>query len=145
MENGNDVFVSAKSISYDAEKMITAAGLQAEITNYYGNIYKDNRLDSLNISLLDPPFAGGYAEYEYPGKRFCSFFSKLNNTTTNIIGNVESGAPYFIHLRAGKGNFYLHLAPMAFSNYFLLHKNNIEYYEKALSVIKPDVTKVVVG
>jgi hypothetical protein len=31
---------------------------------------------------------------------------------------------------------------MAFSNYFLLHKNNMRYYENVLSVIKPGVTKV---
>ena len=143
VENGNDVFVSAREISYTAEKIITESGNKSDLTYYYGNIYKDNRIDSLNISLLDPPFQGGYKEYTYPGKRFCTFFSKLNQTTTSIIGNVESGAPYFIHLRAGKGNFYFHMAPLAFSNYFLLHKNNIDYFEKTLSLIKPDVTKVV--
>jgi hypothetical protein len=142
-ENGNDVFVSAGNISYDAEQMITGSETKTDLTHYYGNSSKDNMTDSLNLSLLDPPFQGGYAEYEYPGKRFCSHFSQVNNTTTDIIGNDEGGVPYFIRLRAGKGNFYIHLAPLAFSNYFILHKNNIEYYEKAFSLIRPDVTKVV--
>ena len=38
---------------------------------------------------------------------------------------------------------YVHLAPMAFTNYFILHSNNINYYEAALSVI-PRNTKTVV-
>jgi hypothetical protein len=142
-ENGNDVFVSAYNISYAAMNMITESETKMNITQYFGNSDKVNSSDSLNLSLLDPPFRDGYTEYEYPGKRYCSYFSQVDNTTTDIIGSNENGAPYFIHLRAGKGNFYVHLAPLAFSNYFILHKNNIEYYEKALSVIKPGVKKVV--
>ena len=60
-----------------------------------------------------------------------------------MLGYDEKGRPNFIHLHAGKGNLYVHLEPLAFSNYFILHKNNIDYYENALSVISPDVTKVV--
>jgi len=40
-------------------------------------------------------------------------------------------------------NLYLHLAPLAFSNFFLLHKDNIRYYEMTMSVLNPDVTKIV--
>jgi hypothetical protein len=59
------------------------------------------------------------------------------------LGVNAKGRPDFIRLRAGKGNLYLHLAPMAFTNYFLLHGNNIDYYEKVMSVISPTVKKVV--
>ncbi len=37
----------------------------------------------------------------------------------------------------------MHLAPTTFTNYFLLHKNNISYYEQALSVISPSTEKIV--
>src|SRR4029078_13026231 len=59
------------------------------------------------------------------------------------LGYTENGHPNFIHLRTGKGNFYVNLEPLAFSNYFLLHKNNIHYYEHALSLIAADVKKIV--
>lgn len=142
-ENGNDVFVSARYISYAAEKMIAYAASESDTRQYFRYSYKYDLSDSLNISLLDPPYPGGYKEYDYPGKRLIGFFKKLNVAATDIIGNDEEGSPYFIHLRAGKGNFYIHLAPLALSNYFILHNDNIEYYEKALSVINPDVTKIV--
>ncbi|MBI5856779.1 MAG: hypothetical protein HZB42_03930 [Sphingobacteriales bacterium] len=142
-EKGNDVFISARELSYSVEKMITQADNENDIREYFRNTLHYDLSDTLTISLLDPPYAGGYKEYRYPGKRLIGFFSKLNEATTDILGNDEGGTPYFIHLRVGKGNFFVHLAPLTFSNYFVLHKNNIDYYEKVLSVIDPDVTKVV--
>jgi hypothetical protein len=52
------------------------------------------------------------------------------------------GDPNFIRLKAGAGNLFVHLSPLAFSNYFLLHKQNFEYYEKALSLVSPNIEKV---
>lgn len=141
-ENGNDVFISARELSFSAETMITQADNESDIRHYFHNTLQYDFSDTLTISLLDPPYPGGYTEYSYPGKKLAGFFEKLNIATADIFGNDEGGAPYFIHLRVGKGNFFVHLAPLAFSNYFLLHKNNIEYYEKTLSVINPEVTKV---
>ena len=80
--------------------------------------------------------------YSYPGKTFSSYFSSIDSSTTDVLGYDEMRRPDFIRLHAGKGNFYVHTEPLAFSNYFILHKNNIDYYEKALSVIRPGVTKV---
>jgi hypothetical protein len=37
---------------------------------------------------------------------------------------------------------YVHLAPSAFTNYFLLHKNNKTYYDKALSYLPKDLEVV---
>lgn len=137
-ENGNDVFISARDISSDAERMIRSAEIRDDNTHYTGDNGK-TRSDSLRLTLLVP----SPATYSYPGKNFSSFFSELNTATADILGRGEEGAPDFIHLRAGKGNFYIHLAPLAFSNYFLLHGNNISYYEKAFSVISPRVKRII--
>lgn len=143
VENGNDVFISARYISYYAEKMLAGSENGENIRSFYRNISKGDMADTLTLSLLNPPYRKGYGEYKYPGKRFNGFFGKINNSTTDIIGTDEDGAPYFIRLKAGKGNFYVHLAPLAFSNYFILHKDNSGYYEKAMSVINAEVTKIV--
>jgi hypothetical protein len=58
------------------------------------------------------------------------------------LGKKENGEINFVRLKAGLGNIYLHRAPMAFSNYFLLHNQNMNYYSKALSLIPKD-TKLV--
>ena len=135
-ENGNDVFISTRYFSAAADAIFGCNS-----SSYDLSLFSDEEMDdSLRISLNDPPF-GKNIKYSYPGRKFDSYFDEIDSTTTDILGYDEKGRPNFIHLRAGKGNFYLHLEPLAFSNYFLLHKNNIGYYENALSVIPPGVTK----
>lgn len=137
-ENGNDVFVSTRYISADADKILGCTSSSYDLSL----VSVEDMEDSMHLSLNDPPFEKN-VKYSYPGRTFYSYFSSIDSTTTDILGYDKIGRPNFIHLRAGKGNFYLQLEPLAFSNYFLLHKKNIAYYEKALSVIKPDVTKII--
>src|SRR4030095_12883113 len=140
-ENGNDVFVSAMSVSYSVEKM-----LECSVNEMRMLVSEDGGFimghDSMGISLKTPPYAG-ITNYKYPGISYQSNFSKLNTSITETLGTDEFGTANFIHLKSGDGNFYLHLSPLSFSNYFLLHKSNISYYEKALSIINPEVKKVV--
>ncbi|MGQ0738413.1 MAG: DUF4350 domain-containing protein [Bacteroidota bacterium] len=143
-ENGNDVFISAKYISADVEEM-----LNCSVYDGYGAYLFDDGTkvlgaseDTLEVRLLKPPFPVA-AKYKYPGKKHDASFTRIDNSTTNELGITETGITNFIHLRAGEGNFYLHLAPMALTNYFLLHKDNMEYYEKVMSVISPDVEKII--
>ena len=138
-ENGNDVFISAIKISYDAEKIINCGTNDYKQPSHFGDELVGTD-DTMNVALSDPPFDKVY-KYSYSGKPYGSVFSRIDDKTTTVLGETE-GLTNFIHLRAGKGNFYIHLSPMAFSNYFILHKNNMDYYEKALSVINPGVTKV---
>jgi hypothetical protein len=136
-ENGNDVFISAITISDEAADIITSGMKKGSFL--YSTSSPDYYDDSLEIHILKPVFS----TYIYPGKNYSGYFSHINENTTEIIGTDADGHPNFIHLKAGKGNFYMHLAPIAFSNYFLLHRQNIDYYEKALSVIPKTVKKVV--
>lgn len=140
MENGNDVFISAMEVSYEVTQMLKCDINPAEGLLYYFD--QSEGRDLLSVSLMQPPFAR-QSSYTYPGKRYDFYFSKLDTTTAIILGNDKNNKPNFVHLKAGKGNLYLHLAPMAFSNYFLLYKNNIAYYENILSVISPGATKII--
>jgi hypothetical protein len=138
VEKGNDVFISTLTIS-DAVSNALGCSSNSFNLSFFSDEGKD---DSLRVSLSDPPF-GKENEYSYPGKKYSAYFDGIDSSTTEVIGADKDGRPNFIHLRAGKGNFYLQLEPFAFSNYFILHKNNIRYYENALSVIDPSVKKVV--
>ena len=140
IENGNDVFISTAEISSDAEEILRCKTTGINFSDYLGP--KNEVLDSFTVSLLNPPFRK-QEEFSYPGFQYSAFFFKTDATTTGILGRQKVQKDNFIHLQAGKGNLYLHLAPLAFSNYFLLHANNIRYYENALSLINKDVTKVV--
>jgi hypothetical protein len=59
------------------------------------------------------------------------------------LGQNSTGGVNFVQMNKGSGRFYLHASPLAFSNYFILHKQNIQYYQQALSVIPSDTRAVV--
>lgn len=55
-------------------------------------------------------------------------------------GEIVDPKINFLRDTIGKGMIYLHLMPKAFSNYFLLDKNNHEYAEKVLAYLPPQKT-----
>ena len=140
MEEGNDVFVSTMSVSYELTQMMKCDINAAEGLMYY--FEQSEGSDLLSVSLANPPFVKK-TSYTYPGKRYDFYFYKLDTATTTVLGYDKNNNANFVHLKAGKGNLYVHLAPMTFTNYFLLHKKNITYYENVLSVISPNTTKIV--
>ncbi len=140
MEEGNDVFISTMHLSNEVTEILKCDANSPEGLYYY--FEQSEGSDLLSVSLAIPPFHKP-SSYTYPGKRYDFYFYKLDTAVVSVLGYDKDNRPDFIHLKAGKGNLYVHLAPLAFSNYFLLHKNNISYYEKALSVISPGTNKVV--
>lgn len=139
-ENGNDVFISTMDLPYDVTDMLRCqVSSPARFFQFFGQMLES---DTLAVSLASPPFPDS-TTYEYPGKELDGYFSSYDSTTSLVLGYNNFRRPDFIHLKAGKGNFYVHLAPMAFTNYFLLHKNNLRYYEKAISLISPGTRKIV--
>lgn len=143
-EKGNDVFISTASVSEKVEEV-----LECRVSDrYLPRLFDNNGMnrsapgDSFTVVLKHPPFAARNV-YHYPGKKNDAYFTSINERVTDELGSNAGGQTHFIHLRAGRGNFFLHLAPLSFSNYFLLHRQNIGYYEKALSVISPDTRKIV--
>ena len=137
-ENGNDVFVSAMVYSEDVRTMLHCSTSYFDLNTLY---YKPTASDSLTVSLIQPPFPTDDL-YSYPGAGFESRFVRTDTSTSTVLGRGTGNSPNFIHLRAGKGNLFFHLAPLAFSNYFLLHRNNNNYYEALFSVLSPGLKKI---
>jgi hypothetical protein len=137
-KNGNDVFVSTRYIAASVDRMLGCSSSSYDLSI----VSAEDIPKGLKISLSQPPFADTLW-YEYSGKSFQTYFSSIDTLTTTVLGTDENGRPNFIHLKAGKGNFFIHLEPMAFCNYFLLHHKNISYYNKAFSVINPSVKKII--
>ncbi len=139
VENGNDVFISTVLVSTTAEEFLRC---RASILSTGDVVNPDGEaVDSFRVSLFNPPF-GNNDIYAYPGKKFSSWFYQTDTATTETLGGDELNRNNFIHLKAGAGNLYVHLSPMALSNYFLLYKNNIRYYETILSLLNPRTTKI---
>jgi hypothetical protein len=140
IKNGNDVFISAISLSDDATRALNCDVNSIEpLISYFSNLESS---DTLTLSLR-LPYSTRDLTYSYPGKQLDSYFSKLDTKTSVAVGIDRKNRPDFIQMKAGRGNLFVHLAPMAFTNYFLLHKQNIEYLEKAFTLLSPATRKVV--
>lgn len=136
-ENGNDVFVSAMNLSWDVTRLLDCS-IQTTREMFFFSSFNE---DTLTVSLANPPYDSLYS-YTYPGKQYDGYFSKIDTNYATVVGYDSKRRADFVRFKAGKGNLYVHLAPMAFTNYFLLHKDNFPYYEKAFSLISPDTKKI---
>jgi hypothetical protein len=135
---GNNIFISTRMLSSEAQNFFNCQSYLSGLS-FFDNVAEN---DTMSLALLSPPFPES-EQYNYPGKQYDGYFGKYDDKVTYVLGQTDPGKIDFIRLRAGTGNIYVHLAPLAFSNYFLLHKQNINYYNKALSVIPADTKKLV--
>ncbi len=131
--SGNHVFISAMEFS---DNLMDSMRVNIQ----YSGFYFFN--DSMKLSLVHPVFNGTIG-YAYPGYDIGNYFSQLDTNITSILGYDESGKANFIRISyEGGGSIFLHLAPGAFTNFFLLHKNNKQYYDEALSYIPKSVDQI---
>ena len=138
VKTGNTVFISSHTLSYDAQNFFNCDDYASDLS-LFG---LDAETDSLSVKLLSPPFPD-QKKYDYPGRQYDGYFGKYNRDISYELGSKNDTDINFIQLKAGQGSIYLHLAPLTFSNYFLLHGQNINYYNKMLSLIPKDTKKVV--
>lgn len=128
VERGNYVFMVLRNASDDVSTFFDIQ-LNADYFSFY-----ERAADSLRVRL-EPPAFQRTPLYTYPGQKYESHFSTIDTTRALVLGRNDKGHPNFIRMDKGEGSFFIHSAPLAFSNYFILHKNNSGYYEAALSVL----------
>lgn len=136
VKNGNYVFLITQSFSEEAQSAFHISYDQE------GSFLFGGGGDSLKVRLMKPFFSSD-SLYIYPGKKFGSWFESLDTLHTVVLGRNENNNPNFLRFDYGDGTLFIHSAPLAFSNYFILHKHNIRYFEQAMSVIPSDVNKIV--
>lgn len=136
VKNGNYVFIIAQSFSEEAQSAFRFAYDQD------GSLFFGGGSDSLKVRLMKPFFSSD-SLYIYPGKKFGSWFESIDTLHTTVLGRNEKNHPNFIRFNYGDGALFIHSAPLAFSNYFILHKNNVHYFEQTMSVIPGDINKII--
>jgi len=136
VKNGNYVFIIAQSFSEESQAAFRFTYGQNGMAPFFG--VGDDSL----IVRLRKPFFSSDSIFTYPGRKFESWFDTFDSTHSIVLGtNVNK--PDFIEMNYGRGSVFIHSAPLAFSNYFILHKNNIRYFEQVMSAVPGDVRKVV--
>ncbi|THU38076.1 DUF4350 domain-containing protein [Niastella caeni] len=131
---GQHIFISSFQIG---ETLLDSLHLK---TAFYTGSY--NTFDSLTVSVNNPE-TNDSLSYSYPGTAMDNFFVSVDSSITTILGEDKYGQPNFVRFAYnGGGSLFIHLAPITFSNFFLLHKQNKAYYDNVLSYL-PQSSEVV--
>ncbi|WP_461130361.1 DUF4350 domain-containing protein [Spirosoma aerophilum] len=125
VQRGNNVFISA----YDLPDSLG-------ITLGFKALVKDpSKADStLRQNFVNPLFrkAGGYNFVHDDGRNFLRV-NKPENIT--VLGRNARQEPTFIRIQYGKGQFFVHNLPLAFTNYYVLSQKTSDYAFKAFSYL----------
>jgi hypothetical protein len=131
---GKHVFISCMRLG---SILLDSLRLKTAYSDSYYNFY-----DSLTVSVKNPLTSDSNA-YTYPGRAMDNFIVEMDENITKVLGKDGYGRPNFVRFDyEGGGSIYVHMAPLAFSNFFLLHKNNKAYYDNALSYLPGDIEVV---
>ena len=133
VKNGNDAFFAVEK--FDNNLLVklncrVSTGI-APLLLLSGKPYRTS-----GVKMRDPGKKDS-SLYEYFYLPLSNSFTSYDTTLTKVLGVNESGEPNFIVMFEGKGRIFLHCEPRAFSNYFLLQKNNYEYLQKAFGYVRP--------
>jgi hypothetical protein len=131
VNEGNHLFISSFNIS---RQLLDSLHLKvAMFSGYYKNT------DSLTINIINPVTYDSLY-FTYPGKTMDNYFVSMDSSITNILGRDEDGEVNYVRITyESGGSISIHLAPMAFTNFFLLHQNNKTYYDNALSYLPQSI------
>lgn len=80
--------------------------------------------------------------FNYDGMISGSYFSHIDSANTTVLGANYKNKPNFIRVSHNSGYFYILLNPYTFTNYFVLHKNNVAALETQLSYLQYDANNV---
>jgi hypothetical protein len=97
--------------------------------------------DSISINFTSPSLHTA-KNYGFTRMTLDGYFSELDTSYSAVLGNNQLKDANFIKVAYGEGAFYIHTAPLCFSNYFMLKGNNAEYTAKALSYLPKNVKQV---
>lgn len=142
VENGNQLFIAAEYID---ETLLDTLGVQVQYYSlssmFQSQVANKGPMRYSTVQLSDSSLFGKqkYGFFYYP---FDANFVHTDSIGATTLGLNESGDPNYISLVYGKGRIFFHLHPQAFSNYFLLSRNNKEYFEKVFSYTAPERSSV---
>jgi hypothetical protein len=102
------------------------------------SILKD---DSTSVNFVNPILKSD-RNYVFNKSTIDEYFLQFDTARSLILGVNNNGQPNFIKVEYGAGAFFIHAAPLCFSNYFMMYKDNAEYTAKALSYIPKGIETI---
>ena len=141
VERGNSAFICS---GINTTELFDA--LFPDTCLYYEDDYYHSETDtSVVLNFFNEPFRKEkgfkqtYVFKNQPDKyEWLCFDTSLfcgEKSNINALGYLNGGYYNFIKVHYGDGDFYIHSTPLAFSNYSLIQKENLEYASRVFSFI----------
>ncbi len=127
---GNNVFISSDNFSSSLQD-----SLGFRVQPYYVADSADT--DSTSLMLVNPAAAESRS-FAMLQNTVDGFFTKFDTARTVVLGMNNYKKVNFVRMDFGAGHLFIHTAPIAFSNYFLLKDKNLDYVEGVLSYLPKD-------
>ncbi|GAB3793414.1 hypothetical protein GCM10028819_05000 [Spirosoma humi] len=127
---GNNAFISAYELP---DSLGVTLGFKAEVKD-------ESKADStLRQNFVNPSLhtETGYNFFHDDGRNFLTI---KRPTLITILGRNGRKEPTFIRINYGKGHFFIHNLPLAFTNYYVLDQKTADYAFKALTYLPPRTT-----
>lgn len=131
ISQGNDMFIAADFIDPDLLDTINCETVR--LPEIISEVNGKMNETFVKMYFGDDFTVPAYKYYYYP---FLNSFTGYDAANTRVLGVNEASQPNYIIMFIGKGRLYLHAAPRAFSNYFLLTANNYQYLDNVLSYLR---------
>jgi hypothetical protein len=132
---GNTAFISAAR--FDTLLMNKIYCKQAQRLNLFTKPRYENT--SIHYTQDLSLYTDSFSFYYYP---FANYFSELNSSYARKVGANKQDETNMFAFLWGKGRIYFQCEPRAYSNYFLLTKNNYKYWQEALQMLPAKPTNV---
>lgn len=87
----------------------------------------------IRMNLMNPALMSE-SGWEFEGGRI-AYFSELDTARTTLLGGLTEERNNFVRIEHGSGLVYVHLLPVAFTNYYTREEHHAEYAFKILSCL----------
>jgi hypothetical protein len=131
---GHHVFISAHNWGNEFKD-----SLKLQVVKSYDDTYFP---DSLTTSVVNP-ITYDTLSFTYPGMADNAYFTGYDTGFAYLLGwnDLKKVNIVKYNYKSG-GSLYLHSAPLAFSNFFLLHKQNHDYYDNVFSHLPKSINRI---
>ncbi len=130
---GNDIILCAAGFDYNFTNRL---GCSVSNDRDFQNTFLDV-MEKTSVNLL-PSYVNSNEKFEYYYRPFSRYFNKLPKDNFRILGLNSAGQVNSFVYFHGKGRIFMHCDPRAFSNYFLLQKENYKYFSNLLSLVRKE-------
>jgi len=134
VEVGGSAFISAEEFwgdFADTLKLATVDHLFKNGTTVFA------QEDTTSIHFINTSLDTS-AHYYFSRGNIRNYFNEFDTTRTTVLAVNEDGKPVTIRVKWGQGNLILNSTPLAFTNIYLLSRNNHEYISTMLSCLPED-------